>query len=184
MKKKIFSKSVILLAVTGAFLWFFVQDKVAADATDEWSEQKIVVKAVQTDVDGLGVDAVINHTGANPSLVFSCTNDSNVDMCTIDYKAFYKKNGEWKELLIDGTYYELLISYAILCMDTLNECNSKLENPESQNREVTFGYTPWNKYLNMNQVGEYRFELSIGKAGSGIDGQLGTVWVEWTQESK
>ena len=58
MKRKILAMSVVVLSLTGLFLGIFVSDKITADVTSEWSKQNFVVNVIQTDVDGLEVEAV------------------------------------------------------------------------------------------------------------------------------
>lgn len=185
MKKKILIISVVLLAFTGTFLWFFVQDKVTVDATAEWSELNYVVTSIETNVEGLTAEVSIVYTEGAPSpyLEVSFTNNGSEDMWFGEESIYLKTSEGWNKAQGDGVYATFPIGRGVLCPETVEIGEALLDGENVVTNTCVMRYSPWDIWQSMDSLGEYRFELEIhGK--DGVSDRLGTVRVEWTQQLK
>ena len=184
MKKKVFVLSVMVFAVLGTFLWFFVRDKVTADVTPEWSEQEYVITTVDTDVEGLSVEASITYSEVNshPILKISYVNNGREDMHPRDTRIYSINEGDWIDAPYDRPIDHFLSGAVILCPQMVGIGNALSEGGEPVTNTLSRGYYPWVEYSALDSLGEYRFEIDV--YGKDTDTKLGIVWVEWTQKLK
>ena len=187
MKKKMIGIGAVVLLVGGFLLWVHHQDVTRADSKVEYSEMNYTITTVETDVEGLVVEATIiysqNLESLYPSLVFTFTNNGEEDMSLVDECAYYKKGQNWQKALYNEGYMDPLIGHTVFCMDTVKKMQTHLEDPSMVSNTLKHGYSPWGMYRYMDKAGTYRFEVEIIGEG-GIEDKFGTVWVEWTQELK
>lgn len=184
MKKKVLVLSVMVFALAGTFLWFFVRDKVTADVTPEWSEQEYVVTVVDTDVEGLLMEVSITYSevNAHPILKISYVNNGQEDMRLGSTRIYSTDEGEWIDAPCDRPVEHFLVGAIILCPQTVETGNALLDGDAQVTNTLSRRYYPWIEYSVLDSLGEYRFEIDV--YGKDTDTKLGTVWVEWTQELK
>lgn len=187
MKKKMIGIGAVVLLVGGFLLWVHHQDVTRADSKVEYSEMNYTITTVETDVEGLVVEATITYSenpeSRYPSLVFTFTNNGEEDMSLVDECAYYKKGQNWQKALYNESYMDPLIGYSVFCMDTVKKMQTQLEDSSMVSNILKHGYSPWGMYRYMDKPGTYRFEVEIVGEGE-IEDKFGTVWVEWTQELK
>lgn len=186
MKEKMLALSVVIFAYASLFLCLFFWNQANSEESMELLKQEFVITSIDTDLEGLEVKASIEYSEEESyNLVLVITNHTKDDLIVVDESVFFKKKEAWKERSIsqNPTQMNLPIGKMIWGADKIEQVAQGMEGVDASVFSNVYMdiLALWDKYTDMDSLGEYRYELHIKKIA---DDTIGTVWVEWIQQKE
>ena len=183
MKKIIIAILVVIVAFVGVVAAIVLPKEPIIALT----EQEIVVTAVNTDIEGLNAEVLLNQDEESGMPVFEVvyTNNEEEDFRFVERKVFYEENSAWKERHKKNTtdegnlILETIEAQNIFCMKTVDRIAKDMG--EEATNTFTAQYNPWIRNRDMDVLGKYKMTIEI----KGVESEeIGTVTIEWEQREK